>query len=360
MNLRQLLLLVAFLPTLIFSMSLSEKYPSYAYVFSEFELDETFIYDSDFENFVHKNEKKIQNFYERASQRGEVVIPLVKNHLVDNDLSDLFVYISMIESGFTADIVSPKKAVGLWQFMPATAKHYKLEVCNGFDERCDPDSSTKAAMDYLRKLHKQFGKWYLAVMAYNCGEGRLSKAIKKAGSKELHILINPYNKYLPRETREYIQKILLVAMIGEGEVLDFQSRSANRVQVEVQGGTKLSSIAKLLSMKTAALQKLNRQFKKGTVPRKKKVYKLVIPEEKMMIFYMKYEIQEEINEKILKPHFISHYVVLGDTLKNLAKEYNSTTEELMMANKLKDDALTLDMFLLIPVTESVFESYLDE
>ena len=359
MNLRYVLLLIVLVPTLLFSISLSEKYPSYAYVFSEFGVDESFIYDRDFENFVHKNEKKIRKFYEHATERGEIVIPLVKNHLVDNDLSDLLVYISMIESGFTPDIVSPKKAVGLWQFMPATAKHYKLEVCNGFDERCDPDSSTKAAMDYLRKLHKQFGHWYLAVMAYNCGEGRLAKAIKKAGSKELSTLINPYDKYLPRETREYIQKILLVAMIGEGEVLDFQSRSVNRMQVDVQGGTKLSVIAKMLKMKTSDLQRMNRQFKKGRVPTKKKQYKLVIPEDKMMLFYMKYESKEE-KVKIVKPHFISHYVVLGDTLESLANEYNSSTEELMLANKLKDEFLTLDMFLLIPVSETLFESLLSE
>jgi len=112
-------------------------------------------------------------------------------------------------------------------------------------------------------------------------------------------------------------------------------------------------------MKTATLKKLNRQFKKGVVPTKKKHYTLVIPEEKMMLFYMKYEMKEE-QEITLKPHFISHYVVLGDTLDKLAKEYNCTSEELMMANKLEDDALTLDMFLLIPVSETAFESYLNE
>ena len=358
MRLRHLLVPFIFIPVLLFSISLNEKYPFYSYVFSEFGIDESYIYDENFEKFVYENEKKIEKFYKSATQRGEIVLPLVKKHLIDNDLSDLLAYISMIESGFTSDIVSPKKAVGLWQFMPATAKHYKLEVCNGFDERCDPDSSTKAAMVYLRKLHKQFGKWYLAVMAYNCGEGRLSKAIKKAGSKELNILINPYDKYLPRETREYIQKILLIAMIGEGEILDFQS-STEWVEVEVEGGTKLSTIAKMLDMKISALQRLNRQFKKGVVPKNKKQYKLVIPEEKMVLFYMKYAFPEE-KKTIVKPYFISHYVILGDTLEHLADEYNSSVDELIMVNQLEDDTLTLDKFLLIPVTKKAFETYLNE
>ena len=208
-----ILIFVLLWPVYAFSLSLTEKYPSYTYVFSEFDVDESYIYDSLFEAFVKKNEKNIVKFYKCSIKRGNILLPMVKSRLMDDGLSDLLIYISMIESGFTSDIVSPKKAVGIWQFMPATAKRYKLEVCSSFDERCDPDTSTKAAMVYLRKLHKQFGKWYLAVMAYNCGEGRMAKAIKKAGSDDLSILLDPYEKYLPRETRDYIKKILLLPML---------------------------------------------------------------------------------------------------------------------------------------------------
>lgn len=350
------ILLLLSLPLSLFALSLPEKYPSYAYVFSEFGVNESYIYDSDFEAFVAQNEKRLKKFYRRVSQRGEVLLPLMKNHLIDNDLSDLLVYISMIESGLNTDIVSRKKAVGLWQFMPVTARHYKLEVCKGLDERCDPDSSTKAAMKYLSKLHRQFGEWYLAVMAYNCGEGRLARAIKKAGSSDLSRLLNPYEKYLPKETRAYIKKILLIAMIGENEILDFQSQSAGVMQVEVDGGTKLADIAELLEMKLSVLKRYNKQYKSGCIPCKRKTYMLTIPEEKMMLFYMKYERKAE--KKVIKPHFISHYVVLGDTLESLAKKYNTDAEEIRLVNKLEDDALTLDMFLLIPVTESLFESLL--
>jgi membrane-bound lytic murein transglycosylase D len=131
------------------------------------------------------------------------------------------------------------------------------------------------------------------------------------------------------------------------------------MQVEVAAGTKLSEIAKMLKMKTSKLQSLNRQYKKGRVPTKKKQYQLVIPEDKMMLFYMKYEYKEE-KKVTVKPHFISHYVVMGDTLESLAKDYNSSIDELMLANKLESEALTLDMLLLIPVTEHAFESYLNE
>jgi membrane-bound lytic murein transglycosylase D len=307
-------------PLYAFSTSLIEKYPSYEYVFSEFGVDESYIYDIDFEEFVLHNEKKIKRFYERSMKRGDALLPLIRGNLMDDGLSDLFIYISMVESGFSPAIVSAKKAVGLWQFMPATAKYYNLEVCNNFDERCDPVSSTDAAITYLRKLHKQFGKWYLAVMAYNCGEGRLEKAIKKANSDVLHVLLDNDAKYLPLETREYIKKIFLVAMIGEGRMLDFAPRSSisstQLLQVEVLSGTKLSELAK-------------------------------------MIFYLKYEIPEEV--KIIKSHLLSHYVSLGDTLEDIAKKYHTNTEEIKAANHLSDDTLTLDTLLVIPVRQELFE-----
>jgi len=209
---------------------------------------------------------------------------------------------------------------------------------------------------------RQLGKWYLAVMAYNCGEGRLAKAIKKAGSDELFILINERAKYLPKETRNYIKKILLVAMIGENEILDFDPQEQRKkdalFEVEVKGGSSLKAIATLLEMQTATLCKLNRQYKQGKLPTEEERYTLLIPEEKMMLFYLKYDFQEK--PKVFKPHMLSHYIVLGDTLESLAKQFETSVEEIKYANKLNDDTLTLDTLLLIPVTEEMFEERLAE
>ncbi len=350
------------LPYYAFSTSLVEKYPSYEYVFTEFGIDEAYIFDVDFEKFVLHNEKKLKLFYEHSMKRGDDFLPIIRENLMEDGLSDLFIYISMVESGFSPAVISPKQAVGLWQFMPATAKQYNLSVCNSFDERCDPVSSTSAAIAYLRKLHKQFGKWYLAVMAYNCGEGRLEKAIKKANSNELDVLIDNDAKYLPLETREYIKKILLVAMIGEGEMLDFEPRSSmdsnSIMQVEVHAGTKLDELAKRIGMKASELLNLNKQFGKGLVPKEKKLYKIMIPEDKMVDFYMKYEFPEE--RKMIKPHLLSHYVKLGETLQSIAKQYYTSSEEIKAVNHLNDDMLELDKLLLIPISEALFEEMLTD
>ena len=353
--------IVFLFPLYAFSTSIIEKYPSYEYVFSEFGIDISYIDDVEFEAFVLQNEKKIKRFYERSIKRGDALLPLIRGNLMDDGLSDLFIYISMVESGFSPAIVSAKKAVGLWQFMPATAKHYKLSVCNSFDERCDPVSSTNAAITYLRKLHKQFGKWYLAVMAYNCGEGRLEKAIKKANTDVLHILLDNDAKYLPLETREYIKKILLVAMIGEGRMLDFTPKSSlfssDLIQVEVIGGTKLRELAKLIEMEELELLKLNKQFKKGIVPKAKAHYNINIPYEKIVMFHLHYDEPME-DRSSLSPYLLSHYVALGETLDSIAKEYNSSAEAIQRANYFESEFIELDRLLVVPVSEVIFQNSL--
>ena len=341
-----------------YALSLENKYPSYTYVFNEFDVDESYLYDDDFISFVLQHEKKLKLFYKRSLRRGKDVLPTMQGLLVDDGVSDLFIYLSMVESGFSSDAVSPKKAVGLWQFMPATARHYNLTVCNSYDERCDTVSATSAAINYLNKLHKQFGKWYLAAMAYNCGEGCVSRAIKRAGTDELSVLTDGDLKYLPRETRQYIKKILLVAMIGENVTLGFSNDKSDDlenplIQVDVLAGTSLKEIATLLKMKEKKLLNLNRGLKNGIVPNDKAIYKITIPIEKVYAFYLRYELP--VVEKRYKSHMISHNVSLGETLEDIAKRYEADKEEIKISNHLVDDFLIVDALLVIPVTRNIFE-----
>ncbi|RLA69558.1 MAG: lytic transglycosylase [Epsilonproteobacteria bacterium] len=347
---------------------IESKYPSYGYVFNEFDVDESYIYDDDFVSFVMKNEKKLKRFYQHSLIRGKEILPTMQGLLVEDGVSDLFIYLAMVESGFTTDAVSPKKAVGLWQFMAATAKHYDLIVCNSYDERCDTVSATSAAISYLNKLHKQFGKWYLAAMAYNCGEGCMERAIRKAGTDDLSILTDNNLKYLPRETRAYIKKLLLVSMIGENVTLDFgrdihEGLEDTLIRVDVSGGTSLKQISKLLKMEEKRLFNLNKSLKNGLVPNEKAIYEITIPIEKVYAFYLRYELpkkkkaEKKIDQKILnlKSHMISHYVALGETLESIAKLYHADSKEIILTNHLKNDFLILHSLLVIPVSQKIFE-----
>jgi membrane-bound lytic murein transglycosylase D len=264
----------------------------------------------------------------------------------------------MVESGFSSDAVSPKKAVGLWQFMPATARSYDLTVYAAYDERYDMVSATSAAIRYLNKLYKQFGKWYLAAMAYNCGEGCLEQAIKQARTDDLSILTDDKMQYLPRETRQYIKKLLLVAMIGENLTLGFgtnedDSWERSLIQVEVHSGTSLKKIASILKMDEKKLLGLNRGLKTGVVPSDRPMYKIMIPIEKIYAFYLRYEQPQTV--KRYKSHMVSHNIGLGETLESIANLYEADVEEIKASNHLTEEYLTVGNMLVIPVTQDIFE-----
>lgn len=116
-----------------------------------------------------------------------------------------------IESAFNPQATSSARASGIWQFMPATGKDFDLTQNIFRDERRDVLASTRAALDYLQRLHRMFGDWHLALAAYNWGEGNVQRAIKRNQSQGLptdYLSIN-----VPAETRHYVPKLHAVRNI---------------------------------------------------------------------------------------------------------------------------------------------------
>tara|TARA_B100001142_G_C14330681_1_gene653984 strand:- start:242 stop:1222 length:981 start_codon:yes stop_codon:yes gene_type:complete len=108
--------------------------------------------------------------------------------------------IPLMESGNNPQAKSPKNALGLWQFIPSTAREWGLKSSKSFDDRKNVIKSTKTAIKYLNYLHRQLGDWNLALAAYNWGIGNVKKALKKGLVKKRRLNL----KLLPRETRNYI------------------------------------------------------------------------------------------------------------------------------------------------------------
>jgi len=308
---RLFVLLLCF-PLILSAVSLAEKYPDYRYVLSEFDIESGFIDNSGFAAFAAFHEKGMHTFYRHSLYRGKSLLSMVRGELLEEGVSDLFLYISMVESGLSTDIVSPKKAVGLWQFMPRTARSYRLEVCDTEDERCDPYTATGAAIRHLKRLRKLFGKWYLAVMAYNCGEGRLQRAIAKANTDDLSVLTDPDSGWLPAETRIYIYKILLLAMIGENETVDFTF------------------------------------FPDDTFGAAEGKRKSAYPQ------------SDDSDMGVPSyPYLLSHTVALGDTLEKIAVMYDSSAGAIMQVNHLSGTFLEVGTVLVIPVSEVEFQRQLE-
>lgn len=114
--------------------------------------------------------------------------------------------VAKVESNFDPSALSPKGALGLWQFMPATARRYGLRVDAIHDDRLDREKSTRAAARYLRDLHAKFNDWPLALAAYNAGEDMVRRAMERTGDSDFWKLSNA--RQLPSETRTYVPSII--------------------------------------------------------------------------------------------------------------------------------------------------------
>ncbi|HEX2252573.1 MAG TPA: transglycosylase SLT domain-containing protein [Thermoanaerobaculia bacterium] len=193
---------------------------------------------------------------------------MISRKLAERDMPQDLVYLAMMESGFSPTAFSSASASGLWQFMPATGKHYGLDINRAVDERNDPELATDAALDYLDRLHDRFGSWYLAAAAYNCGQGRLARIMRQHTGRVKGTDADFYAiaRYLPGETREYVPRIIAAARIGhdrEGFGFDdVKPQPAPVYQlVEVAPATPLAEIARAHGTTVATIRDLNPQLK---------------------------------------------------------------------------------------------------
>ncbi|MEM9388138.1 MAG: transglycosylase SLT domain-containing protein, partial [Pseudomonadota bacterium] len=120
-------------------------------------------------------------YLERLRPRVERYLAGICDDVRKRQLPTELCLLPIIESALDPLAFSPGGAAGLWQFIPATGKRYGLKIDWWVDERRDPIAATDAALDYLQALHERFGDWTLAVAAYNCGEGRVARAVRRAG-----------------------------------------------------------------------------------------------------------------------------------------------------------------------------------
>ncbi len=142
-------------------------------------------------------------------RRAAVFFPQIEAGLRAAGLPDDLKYLAMAESDLRPWVVSPSGALGVWQFMPATARHFGLSVNQNIDQRQLPETSLAAAVKYLRSLHGQFGNWALAMAAYNAGEGRIARALSSQNTSDY------YQLDLPRETERYVYRIAAIKVVME-------------------------------------------------------------------------------------------------------------------------------------------------
>ena len=150
--------------------------------------------------------------YDRAQvllllKRSTRFFPYIESQLKAKGMPDDLKYLMVAESAMRPAVFSNKGAAGHWQFMEKTGKRFNLRKNSQIDERLDLAKSTEAALSYLKLLYNLFGKWTLAMAAYNCGEERVKEEISQQGENDY------YRLDLPQETERYIFRILTAKVL---------------------------------------------------------------------------------------------------------------------------------------------------
>ncbi len=159
-------------------------------------------------SYIQENRKNLYKIEQRSSSPFVIIDSVFKGYGLPVQLK----YLAVVESELKTKAVSKVGAAGPWQLMPATARILGLKINARRDDRKDYYKSTRAAARYLKDLHEEFGDWLLVFAAYNSGEGTVNAAIKQSGSKNFWTL----RRYLPEETREYVNKFIATCFYFEG------------------------------------------------------------------------------------------------------------------------------------------------
>ena len=291
------------------------------------------------EFFQGKGKEPFRKWLNRSTK----YIPMMRKIIVAEGLPEDLVYLSMIESGFKPGAYSRAHACGLWQFIASTGRLYDLQRNWWVDERRDPVKSTKAAIRYLKDLYEEFGDWYLVMAAYNCGKGRVLRAMRKAHSRDY------WKLRLPRETRGYVPHFIAALIISKAPgrfgfedvtyepPLAFDEVSVEQIDLKV--------VAQCVSSTYDELKALNPELRRWCTPPQSN-YLLKIPDGTKDQFLEKYALLPP--QKRITWH--RHRIAKGETVSTLARRYGTSQSAIISANNLRNKhRIRAGRYLLIPV-----------
>ena len=210
--------------------------------------------------FRSTRKKNICNALNRSVEYIDEFKRIFKEQGIPGDLA----YLPLIESGYRIQALSRARALGIWQFMPSTARLFGLKVDWVVDERKDPYKSAAAAAKYLKRLYEDFGDWYLAIAAYNGGTGRLKRAMQRLKTRDF-FKIAGHRRHIRRETRNYVPAFLAALIIAKdpgtyGFTIEEDKEEkifANTKIIQIPSPVDMKQVADLADISFNELQKIN-------------------------------------------------------------------------------------------------------
>lgn len=308
------------------------------------------IYNSDVERhikaYIYRGRSNISKILSDTEYYFPIIEPILDSYNIPLELK----YLPVIESRFIPTAKSPVGARGMWQIMFNTAKEYNLIISSYIDERMDVVKSTKAACEYFLESHARFKDWTTSIASYNAGKYGVLKAIKRSGGKKNYW---EYRPYLPRETREYVPKLIAaIYIMNYASEHGIYSKKENNIfnndidTIHIKRQISFINLSSLIDLELSKIEALNPSYKIGIVPSvKDKNFYVNLPIEKIEYFIAnKDTIYEKLNKMETKTDYpnyeemvkkIIYRIKPGDSIGKIAAKFNCRIKDIMLWNGMK-------------------------
>jgi membrane-bound lytic murein transglycosylase D len=281
--------------------------------------------------------------FERGLVRVKVYEKMMKRILAEEGVPQDLYYLALIESAYNPKAYSRARAMGPWQFIESTGRLYELNRDWWADERRDPEKSTRAAARHLRDLKAEFGSWTLAMAAYNCGVGRVRRAMKAKPGADF------WSLKLPKQTRNYVPAFMAATVIAKdperhGFFLDYDP-PIEYDRVTVTGSTDLDIVAECAGCTVDEIRALNPEILRWCTPPTDGDYSLAVPAgagERFVEAYAQVPPARKVRWK-------RYQIARGDSFSSIARRFGIPAAAIAEANDLKlTSTIRTGAYLLIP------------
>ncbi|MGZ9220019.1 MAG: transglycosylase SLT domain-containing protein [Candidatus Binatia bacterium] len=298
--------------------------------------------------FIRQYSATNKDYFQTLLARSGKYMPIIAKVLADEGLPEELAYLALLESEFLVNTTSQSGAVGLWQFVPSTARQYSLRIDDWVDERRDPVKSTRAAAAYLKDLHRYYGRWYLVTAAYNAGPAIIDKALQTSRAADFWGIKE--KAQLRQETRNFVPKFVAIALIATNpkkygfnnlryeEPLEFD-------EVDAEGLLKIDAAAEMAEADLTAMKELNPALLRNVTPPGARGYRLRVPAGKALVFAKAGEYQRNKEQESVR--VVTHEVTRGETLVSIAARYGQAVSSLMELNGLTTARLQIGQKLRV-------------
>lgn len=278
-----------------------------------------------------QNDERLHGIISRGLARSGRYLPMIHRIFGEEGIPKDLAQIALIESSFLPHARSPMSAHGIWQFMPRTGRQYGLTANAVVDERSDPEKATRAAARYLAYLHELFDDWYLAMAAYNAGEGKILRAMQRTGARDFWELAA--TSAIRPQTQNYVPAVIAATLIARNPLhYGFEVEYEPALDYETVTLDRPIHLKHLASSEAPfeELKRLNPELKSGLTPRQPEGYELKIPIGTRQSMQLAFAAAPTATLPVGRRHVVRR----GETLSRIARRYGVSIASLASANGL--------------------------